>query len=310
VTAAAEAGVRRPRWMTLAAFATIYLVWGSTFYAIRVGVREVPPFLLAAIRFLVAGGALFGWMLARGERWPAARQWASAFLLALLIFVGDYGLVFWAEQRVPSGLTAVMLALIPGFMALSEIVILGTQRLTLRLAVVLLIGLAGVAVLVSPSLSLGGAPIDRVGAAALVVAALSWSVASALSRKLSLPSSKVMSSGTQMLAGGILLSLLAAGLGEAPRFHPASVSVGAWLALLYLIVAGSIVAFTAYVWLLHHESPTRVGTYAYVNPVVAVLVGYVLGGEALGPRTILGTALVLISVVVITTTPARRRAAG
>jgi len=302
--------VRRPRWMTLAAFATIYLVWGSTFYAIRVGVREVPPFLLAAIRFLVAGGALFGWMLARGERWPAARQWASAFLLALLIFVGDYGLVFWAEQRVPSGLTAVMLALIPGFMALSEIVILGTQRLTLRLAVVLLIGLAGVAVLVSPSLSLGGAPIDRVGAAALVVAALSWSVASALSRKLSLPSSKVMSSGTQMLAGGILLSLLAAGLGEAPRFHPASVSVGAWLALLYLIVAGSIVAFTAYVWLLHHESPTRVGTYAYVNPVVAVLVGYVLGGEALGPRTILGTALVLISVVVITTTPARRRAAG
>ena len=310
MTAAAEAGVRRPRWMTLAAFATIYLVWGSTFYAIRVGVREVPPFLLAAIRFLVAGGALFGWMLARGERWPAARQWASAFLLALLIFVGDYGLVFWAEQRVPSGLTAVMLALIPGFMALSEIVILGTQRLTLRLAVVLLIGLAGVAVLVSPSLSLGGAPIDRVGAAALVVAALSWSVASALSRKLSLPSSKVMSSGTQMLAGGILLSLLAAGLGEAPRFHPASVSVGAWLALLYLIVAGSIVAFTAYVWLLHHESPTRVGTYAYVNPVVAVLVGYVLGGEALGPRTILGTALVLISVVVITTTPARRRAAG
>lgn len=302
--------MRRPRWMTLAAFATIYLVWGSTFYAIRVGVREVPPFLLAAIRFLVAGGALFGWMLARGERWPAARQWASAFLLALLIFVGDYGLVFWAEQRVPSGLTAVMLALIPGFMALSEIVILGTQRLTLRLAVVLLIGLAGVAVLVSPSLSLGGAPIDRVGAAALVVAALSWSVASALSRKLSLPSSKVMSSGTQMLAGGILLSLLAAGLGEAPRFHPASVSVGAWLALLYLIVAGSIVAFTAYVWLLHHESPTRVGTYAYVNPVVAVLVGYVLGGEALGPRTILGTALVLISVVVITTTPARRRAAG
>ncbi len=308
MTASIDAGVRPPAWKTLAAFATIYLVWGSTFYAIRIGVREAPPFLLAAIRFLVAGIVLYGWLFVRGERSPGARQWASVFLLALLIFVGDYGLVFWAEQRVPSGLTAVMLATIPGFMALSEIVILGTQRLTVRLAVVLLIGLGGVAVLVSPSLGLGGAPIDRAGATALVVGALSWSVASALTRKLPLPPSKVMSAGAQMLAGGVLLALVAAVRGELRDFHPAAVSTGAWLALLYLIVAGSILAFTAYVWLLHHESPTRVGTYAYVNPVVAVLIGYFLGGEALGPRTIVGTALVLISVVVITTTPARKAA--
>jgi len=308
VTAVAEATARPPAWKTLAAFATIYLVWGSTFYAIRIGVREAPPFLLAAIRFLVAGSVLYGWLVARGERSPRARQWASVFLLASLIFVGDYGLVFWAEQRVPSGLTAVMLATIPGFMALAEIVILRTQRLTGRLAAVLLIGLGGVAVLVSPSLSLGGAPIDRAGAAALVVGALSWSVASALTRKLPLPASKVMSSGAQMLAGGVLLALVAAARGEVGAFHPAAVSTGAWLALLYLIVAGSILAFTAYVWLLHHQSPTRVGTYAYVNPVVAVLIGYLLGGEALGLRTILGTALILISVVVITTTPAKKPA--
>jgi len=308
VTAVAAATARPPAWKTLAAFATIYLVWGSTFYAIRIGVREAPPFLLAAIRFLVAGSVLYGWLVARGERSPRARQWASVFLLASLIFVGDYGLVFWAEQRVPSGLTAVMLATIPGFMALAEIVILRTQRLTGRLAAVLLIGLGGVAVLVSPSLSLGGAPIDRAGAAALVVGALSWSVASALTRKLPLPASKVMSSGAQMLAGGVLLALVAAARGEVGAFHPAAVSTGAWLALLYLIVAGSILAFTAYVWLLHHQSPTRVGTYAYVNPVVAVLIGYFLGGEALGLRTILGTALILISVVVITTTPAKKPA--
>jgi len=275
-------------------------VWGSTFLAIRVGVREVPPFLLAAMRFLVAGVVLYGWMIARGERSPTARQWTSASLLAILIFVLDYGLLFWAEQRVPSGIAAVMMATIPVFMSLSEIVFLRTQRLTVRLALALLIGIGGVAVLLSRSLNLGGAPIDTAGATALIVAAMSWSVSSALTRKLPLPQSKVMSSGAQMLAGGVLLALTAAALGEFRNFHPATVSRGVWLALLYLIVAGSIVAFTAYVWLIHHESPTKVGTYAYVNPVVAVLLGHYLGGEALGLRTALGTIFVLISVVVIT----------
>ena len=173
---------------------------------------------------------------------------------------------------------------------------------------VLLIGIGGVAVLVSRTLNFGGAPIDPAGAAALIVAAISWSVAASLSRKLPLPPSKVMSSGTQMLSGGVLLALAGGALGEFRNFHPASVSRDAWLALLYLIVAGSILGFTAYVWLIHHESPTRVGTYAYVNPVVAVLVGYFLGGEALGPRTILGTLCVLVSVVVITTARAKEPA--
>jgi drug/metabolite transporter (DMT)-like permease len=298
------------RWKTLLAFSIIYFVWGSTFLAIRVGVREVPPFLLAAMRFLVAGLCLYGWMLARGERSPSARQWGSAFLLALLIFVFDYGLLFWAEQRVPSGIAAVVLATIPVFMALSEIILLGTQKMTPRLVLALLIGIAGVAVLMSPALNVGEGPVETAGAVALIVAAISWSIAAALTRKLTLPPSKVMSSGAQMLAGGILLGLSGAALGEFRSFHPAAVSAGAWFALLYLIVAGSIVAFTAYVWLIHHESPTKVGTYAYVNPVVAVLVGYFLGGESLGVRTILGTVFVLVSVVVITTMPAKKPAAA
>jgi len=301
-----EATTPRPRWKTLLAFAIIYFVWGSTFWAIRVGVREVPPFLLASMRFSVAGLVLYGWMIAQGERSPSRRQWMSAVLLALLIFVFDYGLLFWAEQRVPSGIAAVMLATIPVFMALSEIIFLRTQRLTIRLSAALLIGIAGVTVLMSRSLNLGGAPIDGAGAVALIIAAMSWSVASALMNKLPLPPSKVMSSGAQMLAGGVLLALASATLGEFRDFRPGAVSLGAWLALLYLIVAGSIAGFTAYVWLIHHESPTKVGTYAYVNPVVAVLVGYFLGGETLGPRTILGTLFVLVSVVVITTTRARR----
>ena len=301
-----DALTHRPAWKTLLAFGIIYFVWGSTYYAIRVGVREVPPFLLAAMRFLIAGAALYGWTRARGERGPSGRQWASISLVAFLIFVMDYGLVFWAEQRVASGLAAVMLATIPPFMALGEIFILRTQRLTARLVVALSIGLGGVGVLVSRSLNLGGAPIDRMGAVALIVAAMSWSIASALARMLPMPESKVVSSGAQMLAGGVFLALISCALGEYRNFHAANVSRGAWIALAYLIVAGSIIAFTAYVWLLHHESPTKVGTYAYVNPVVAVLLGYFLGGEELGLRTILGTAFVLISVVVITTTKTRK----
>jgi drug/metabolite transporter (DMT)-like permease len=301
-----ESATHRSKWKILLAFAIIYFVWGSTFLAIRIGVREVPPFLLAAIRFLIAGLVLFLWSIARGDRSPTKRQWTSISLLAVLLFGIDYGLLFWAEQRVPSGIASVVMAIIPAFITISEIVILKTQKLTARLAAALLIGLAGVAILVSHSLNLGGAAIDKLGATALIIASISWSIGSALTRKLPLPSSKVMSSGAQMLAGGIFLAIASAALGEFPKFHPANVSREAWFALAYLIVAGSIIAFTAYVWLLHHESPTKVGTYAYVNPVVAVILGYFLGGEALGSRTILGAVLILISVIVITTTPAKK----
>jgi drug/metabolite transporter (DMT)-like permease len=305
-----EAGETRPArgWMTLLAFAIIYLVWGSTFLAIRVGVHEVPPFLFAAMRFLVAGTALCGWMMARGERLPSGRQWRSASVLAVLIFVLDYGLLFWAEQRVPSGTAAVMMATIPAFMGLSEIVLLRTQRLTMRLGMGLLVGIGGVVVLMMPHSSEGSpvSSVDRAGAIAILIGAVSWSVASALSRKLQLPVSKGMSSGAQMLAGGVFLTIASAVLGEFRQFHPANISGETWFALAYLIVAGSIVGFTAYVWLLHHQPAAKVGTYAYVNPVVAVVLGYFLGEEPLGLPTVLGMALVLVSVLVITTTQVKK----
>jgi drug/metabolite transporter (DMT)-like permease len=301
-----ENTTRPPAWKTLLAFAIIYVVWGSTYLAIRVGVREVPPFLLAGMRFVAAGAILYAWMRLKGDASPSWREWRSATLLAVLIFVLDYGLVFWAERRVTSGVAAVMMATIPVFMTLSEIVFLGGQRLSLRLGVALLMGIGGVVVLVSHSASFGEGAIDTAGAVALVVGAISWSIASVLTRRLTLPASKSMSSAAQMLAGGILLTLVAVALGEFRDFHPQAVSRNAWLSLVYLIVAGSIVAFTAYVWLLHHESPTKVGTYAYVNPVVAVALGYFIGGEAVGLRTLLGTLLVLVSVVVITTAPRKK----
>ena len=294
-----------PRWKTLIAFAIIYLVWGSTFYAIRVGVHEVPPLLYAAVRFTIAGVALFIWALALGERLPTRREWAATALVAFFIFVVDYGFLFWAEQRVPSGTAAVILATIPAFMALAEIILLRTERLTLRLGLALLIGLAGVVVLVAPAPRTAGAPLYVLGAAGLLVSAMSWSGASVLSKRLPMPASKVMSAAAQMLVGGLMLCIVAAAAGEERGFHPGAVSAAAWIALAYLIVAGSIIGFTAYTWLIHHQSPTKVGTYAYVNPVVAVVLGHYLGGEVLDARTVSGTVLVLLSVIVI----ARRRRA-
>jgi drug/metabolite transporter (DMT)-like permease len=295
----ATSQVRPPSWQIILAFAVIYLVWGSTFLAIRVGVREIPPLLMAAMRFLVAGALLYGWTQLRRTAAPTRREWASAVLLSIPIFVIDYGLVFWAEQRVPSGITAVILATIPVFLALFEITFLRARRFTLRLGIALFLGVLGVAALVNNSPSLGGAPIDRRGLLALLIASLSWSAASAFTSKFRLPASKPMSSAAQMLAGGWLLLAVAAASGELATFHFSIVSARAWFALIYLIVPGSVVAFTAYLWLLHYESPTKVGTYAYVNPVVAVIIGAVLGGESIGLRTIAATALILISVLLI-----------
>ena len=298
-----ETEARPPSWKILLAFAVIYFVWGSTFLAIRVGVHEVPPFLLAAFRFVVAGLVLYGWMRLRGTPSPTYREWAGASLMGTLIFLVDYGCVFWAEQRVPSGIAAVVLATIPVFITLLEIIFLRTQQLTLRLGLALVVGICGVAVLMSHSMSLGEVPVNRAGALALVVAAFTWSLATILSRKLPLPASKPMSAAAQTLTGGVLLLVLAAFTRELVGFHFQAVSWNAWFALVYLITAGSIVGFTAYIWLLHYESPTKVGTYAYVNPVVAVALGYLIGGEVVGPRTLLGTLLVLVSVITITTTP-------
>src|SRR6202030_3352276 len=184
---------------------------------------------------------------------------------------------------------------------LMEIIFLRTQRLTIRLGAALIVGLCGVAVLMNHSFSLGEVPVNRAGATALLLAAVTWSIATVFTRRLPLPASKPMSAAAQMLTGGAQLFVLTALTGEFAGFRVQAVSTRAWFALIYLIVAGSIIGFTAYVWLLHYESPTKVGTYAYVNPVIAVALGYFLGGETVGRRTILGTALILISVIAITT---------
>ncbi len=287
-------------WKIVLAFGIIYIVWGSTYLYIRMGVREIPPFMMAGLRFVIAGLALSLWMKAQGVPFPTNREWVGCFQLAALMFLMDYSCLFWAEQKVASGIAAVILATIPLFITALEIAFLRTMRLTLPLGMGLLIGIFGVLVLMNNSYSFGEAPLDRGGVLALTVASIGWSVGTILSRKIAQPASKPMSAGLQMLFGGLQILLLSIIAGEAKRFHPQAISRLGWFSLAYLVIAGSIIGYTAYVWLLHYESPTRVGTYAYVNPVVAVILGYFLGGELVGPRTIIGTTLVLASVVTIT----------
>jgi len=299
---------RPASWKIVGGFAIIYIVWGSTYLAIRVGVLEMPPFLMAGMRFTAAGLLMFAWMRARGTPSLTWTEWRGATLLGFLMFLIDYACLFWAEQRIPSGIAAVILAMIPVCITLMEIIFLRTIRLTLRLATGLAVGILGVAILMNPHSSMGEAPIDRRGAVALLVACCGWSVGTIVTKRLTLPSSKAMSAAAQMLTGGVQLLLLSAIAGEFSQFHAAQISGRAWFSLVYLIVAGSIVAFTAYVWLLYHTSPTKVGTYAYVNPVVAVILGAAIGGEAVGYRTILGALLILAGVAAITTAKGKQPA--
>lgn len=296
-------------WKIYGGFAIIYIVWGSTYLAIRIGVMEMPPFLMAGMRFTAAGLLMFVWMLATGTPFPTWKEWRAATLLGFLMFLVDYACLFWAEQRIPSGIAAVILAMIPVCITLMEIIFLRTLRLTVRLAAGLAVGILGVAVLMNPHASMGEAPLDRRGAVALLVACFGWSVGTIVTKKLTLPTSKAMSAATQMLTGGVQLLLLSAVAGEFTRFHAAQISGRAWFSLVYLIIAGSIIAFTAYVWLLYHTSPTKVGTYAYVNPVVAVVLGSLIGGEIVGYRTIFGALLILASVAAITTAKGKQPAA-
>lgn len=292
------------RWKRLFAFGMIYFVWGSTYLAIRVGVHAVPPLLFAAMRFFVAGLTLVVWAIACRESWPTGRQWASISFLGTLIFLGDYGLLFWAELKVPSGAAAIIMATIPAFIAVADIAVLRAHRMTLRLAMGLLIGLGGVAVLMSRSLGWlglwGGEAVSALGALALIAASIFWAIGTVLTRKLPLPESKVLSAGGEMLVGGVMLAIVSAAVGEPRGFHISTVSGGAWFALAYLILVGSIAGFTSFLWLIARESPTKVGTYAYVNPIVAVLLGHFAAGEPLGLRTVLGMLLVLTSVLLIT----------
>lgn len=293
------------RTLVITAFAIVYIVWGSTYLAIRVAVETMPPFLLAAVRFLVAGTAMFGWLRLRGMPGPDRRQWLHVAIAGVLMLLGGNGLVVWAEQTVSSSVAALLVALTPVWFALLDWKRPGGSRPAGRTLVGVGVGFGGVALLVTGR---GGSGVtvanDPWGVGAVILAGFCWAAGSLWSRYNVKPESPWMNAAAQMMSGGV--ALLAASLmrGEPEGFHLAQVSAQSWLAFGYLIVFGSLIGFSAYVWLLKVSTPARVATYAYVNPMIAVLLGSLILGEPFGARAGWGAAIILAGVV-ITTLPRR-----
>jgi drug/metabolite transporter (DMT)-like permease len=301
--------VHRRRLAVWAGLLVLYLVWGSTYLGIRVAVETIPPFVMAASRFLVAGLVLMGWSMARegrSFRWPTARQWRDTFIVGALLLGGGMGLVAWGEQTVPSGITALIIAVMPVWVAVLGRLFFG-ERLPRAAIAGIAIGLAGVAILVGPSDN----PVERfapAGIAALIVSPICWSSGSLFSaHRAQLPQQPLVATGGQMLSGAIMLTIFAVLTGEPSRFEPRAVSAASFGALVYLTVIGSLVAFTTYVALLRIAPLPLIATYAYVNPVVAVVLGWLILAEPLTPRTLVAGAVIVFAVALIITSRSRMR---
>jgi drug/metabolite transporter (DMT)-like permease len=286
------------RWKRILAFASIYLVWGSTYLAIRFAIESFAPYRMMGVRSLVAGSILYLWGRRQSTERLTAAHWRSAFLLGALFFLGGHGFLAWAEKRIPSGVASLLVATIPVWLALFE-VFLGRVRFTSRLVFGLLLGFSGVLFLTEPAELLPGESMDFVGAAVILLGSMSWAAGTVLSRRIPLPSSSILSSGMNLFAGGTLLTLVSFAAGESPPATEASLLSIA--AVAYLVVFGSIVGFVAYMWLLRVETASKVGTYAFVNPVIAVFVGWLAGGEALSGRILVATALMVTGVAILVT---------
>ncbi len=285
---------RNQPFATLFAFGAIYFVWGSTYLAIRVLVATVPPLYAAGLRFLIAGLFLYLWSRLRGVPSPSRMEWRNLSALGVLMFLIAYGGLFWAEKTMPSGIASLLVATIPVWTAIFEIFVFKKDKLGWPVIVSIVLGLAGVALLASRT---GAHGLALLPCLAILAAQISWSLGTVLSKNFTLPSHKSMSAAGQMITGGCFLLIASGCAGE---LHPwPHLNRQAALALLYLIVAGSILAFTAYTWLLGRMSATKVSSYAYVNPVIALAIGYWFGGEALSLQIFIGAALVLASVLLL-----------
>ena len=282
-------------WSALIA---VYLIWGSTYLAIRYAVETTPPFLMAAVRFIVSGGFLYVVRRLSGDPRPTALEWRSAAIIGIFLLVGGNGGVVWAEQFVTSSLAALLVATVPLWMVLIDAFRPTARRPGIIAATGILIGFGGVILLIG-SVASGTDAENLLGAAALVGASLAWTMGSLYGRSAKLPASPLLGTGMEMLAGGVALLFVAIALGEWNSFEVAAVSRRSALALLYLTVIGST-AFVAYVWLLRVAPTPLVATYAYVNPLVAVLLGYFLAQESMTPRTLLAATLIIGSVLLVT----------
>ena len=287
------------RSKVILAFAAIYVIWGSTYLAIKFAIQTIPPFFMASARFLVAGSLLYAFLRLRGEPPPRREHWPAATVVGGLLLVAGNGSLVWSEQRVPSGLAALLLATIPIWMVLTDSLRKPRTRLGPRVIAGLTMGIAGLALLVGPAKLWGSSRIDPVGAGMLMFAAFAWSMGSLYSRQAKLPTSPFLAAAMEMLAGAAMLAIVGTLSGEGREFHWSAVSAPSVLGVLYLVVFGSLAGFTAYMWLLRVVSPARVATYAYVNPAVAVFIGWAFASEPLSARELLATASIVGAVVLI-----------
>jgi drug/metabolite transporter (DMT)-like permease len=290
-----------------AALAAIYVVWGSTYLAIRVAVETLPPLLMASVRFLIAGGVLYLWAIRRGDRGgdrPTFPQWRAAAIIGTALLLGGNGGVVLAEQSVPSGIAALLVATVPLWMVVLARVVLG-ERVTWRESLGIAVGFGGILLLVNPTT---GGSFDPLGVGLLLFASLSWAAGSLYARRAPMPSRSLVGTAMQMIAGGVALGIAGIAAGEIADVNPAGASTASLLGLGYLIVFGSLVGFTAYAWLLRVTRTSLVSTYAYVNPVVAVLLGWGFLGEPLSIRTLVAGGVIVIGVALIVTVRARRPA--
>ena len=289
-------------WIALLA---IYLIWGSTYLAIRYAVESIPPFLMAGTRFLTAGIVLYTWRRLAGDPAPTARQWRSTAIIGLLLLLGGNGLVSWAEQTVPSGIAALLIGTIPLWMVLTESIRRGGVKPGLSAVLGLIIGFGGILVLIWPLLmrstySAGTSEhLNPLGVVALLFAAFSWAVGSVYSKSAELPPSSLMTTAAEMLTGSLGLYFIGTLLGEWNMLDFATITARSWLGLAYLTVLGSLVGFVAYAWLLRHAPISLVATYAYVNPLVAILLGSLLAQESFSARILVAALIIIGSVVLI-----------
>jgi drug/metabolite transporter (DMT)-like permease len=288
----------------LLAFAAIYVLWGATFLAIRIAVLEVPPLFASGVRFFIAGGLLYLFMRLRGEPLPTRIQWRGIALASLSMFVVTYAALFWAEQYVASGMTSIIEATLPITTIALEVFVFRQQPFRWRTATAVLLGFAGVAILLFRG---DGQALALVPSLIILVAGVSWSFGAVLTRTLPRPRSAALAAGAQMLLGGAVLLVLSALTGELHTWP--AISGRAAMALLYLVTAGSLIGFTAYLWLLTRMSATRVASHAYVNPLVAVALGYFAAGEVVTPRMLFAAALVLTGVFLLLKSPRAAQAA-
>ena len=299
-TETSAARVPPPLARVLAAFAAVYVIWGSTYLAIRFAIETMPPLLMAGARFMIAGALVYGFMRWRGEAAPTRRHWRNAAIVGALLLLGGNGGVVLAERTVPSGVAALLVAMVPLWMALLEWARPGGTRPAGRTVAGLVVGFAGMVMLVGPAALMGGGAVDLGGAGLLMLGSVSWAAGSIFSRGAALPKSAFVATGMEMLCGGALLFIAGLLRGELATTDVAAFSTVSVLSFAYLVLAGSLVGYTAYIWLLGVSTPARVSTYAYVNPIVAVFLGWLLAGEPVTPRVLIAAAIIIAAVAVIT----------